>query len=157
MSQPFRVRRARPSDLDALVALEKTSFDHDRVSRAQWKRHLRSDSACVLVAVQAGKVAGCLLLFFRRGSRTARLYSIAIAQHARGRGLGAALLGAAEREARRRGCDAMRLEVRTDNSVAIALYEKRGYRRSDRIHGFYENGTDAWRYQKGLTFVTGAG
>ena len=150
MSQPFRIRRARSGDLDALVAVEETSFDHDRISRAQWRRHLRSDSACVLVAVQAGKAAGCLLLFFRSGSRTARLYSIAIAQHARGLGLGAALLEAAERGARRRGCDAMRLEVRTDNSAAIALYEKRGYRRCERIHGFYENGADAWRYQKAL-------
>src|SRR5690348_5975359 len=121
----IRIRRARPPDLDALVALEEASFDHDRVSRAQFRRHIVSDSAVVLVAEERGRVLGAALLFFRRGARAARLYSIAIARATRGQGLGAALLGAAEREARKRGRSAMRLEVRTDNAPAVALYEKR--------------------------------
>lgn len=147
---PARIRRATPADLDALVALEQASFDHDRVSRAQFRRHIASPSAAVLVAVEPGQVLGAALLFFRRGARAARLYSIAIAHAARGQGLGARLLEAAEREARRRGCATMKLEVRTDNVAAMALYEKRGYWRGARITGFYENGMDAWRYEKPL-------
>ena len=154
MPRPFRIRRARAGDLDALVALEEASFDHDRMSRAQWRRHLRSDSACVLVAELAGFPSGCVLLFFRRGTRSARLYSIAVGQRARGRGLGAALLKAGEREARRRGCDAMRLEVRVGNTAAISLYEQQGYLRRDRVEAYYEDGADAWRYRKALTFDT---
>jgi ribosomal-protein-alanine acetyltransferase len=150
----IRIRRARPPDLDALVALEEASFDHDRVSRAQFRRHIVSDSAVVLVAEERGRVLGAALLFFRRGAKAARLYSIAIAHAARGQGLGAALLDAAEREARKRGRSAMRLEVRTDNAPAVALYEKRGYQRRKREPGFYENGMDAWRYWKELASVT---
>jgi ribosomal protein S18 acetylase RimI-like enzyme len=146
----IRIRRARPSDLDALVALEEASFDHDRVSRAQFRRHLVSESAFVLVAEERGRLLGAALLFFRRGAQAARLYSIAIAQAARGQGLGAALLDAAEREARKRGRRAMRLEVRTDNTPALALYEKRGYVRRRREPAFYANGMDAWRYEKPL-------
>ena len=148
-----RIRRARPADLDALVALEQASFDHDRVSRAQFRRHLASDSAVVLVADARGRVLGAALLFLRRGTRAARLYSIAVAQAARGQGLGAALLEACEREARKRGCGAMRLEVRTDNAAAMGLYERRGYLRRTREPGFYENGMDAWRYLKELAPV----
>ena len=144
------IRRAAPADLDALLELEHASFDHDRVSRAQFRRHLAGASAAVLVAEHAGSLLGCALLFFRRGSRGARLYSIAVAHGARGRGVGAALLAAAEREARGRGCASLRLEVRTDNAAAIALYERRGYARIDRIAAFYENGADAWRYRKAL-------
>ncbi|MBS0432191.1 MAG: GNAT family N-acetyltransferase [Proteobacteria bacterium] len=143
------------ADLDALVALENSSFDHDRVSRAQWRRHLRSESACVLVAEQSRHMIGSALLFFRRGTHGARLYSIAIARHARGRGLGAALLEAAEREARLRFCRSIRLEVRVDNLAATTLYEKRGYRRERLEPGFYETGADAWRYRKDLTPATG--
>ena len=146
----IRIRHARPPDLDALVALEEASFDHDRVSRAQFRRHIVSDSAVVLVADQRGQALGAALLFFRRGARAARLYSIATAHAVRGQGLGAALLDAAEREARKRGRGAIRLEVRTDNKPAIALYEERGYRRRKREPGFYENGMDAWRYEKPL-------
>jgi ribosomal-protein-alanine acetyltransferase len=146
----IRIRRARPPDLDELVALEAASFDHDRVSRAQFRRHIASDSAVVLVAEERGQVLGAALLFFRRAAKAARLYSIATAQAVRGRGLGAALLRAAEREARKRGRSVMRLEVRTDNAPAIALYEKHGYVRRKREPGFYENGMDAWRYAKDL-------
>lgn len=142
------IRRATRADLDALVALEESSFDHDRVSRAQWRRHLRSESAHVLVAVRDGKVAGSALLFLRRGSRCARLYSIAVGHHARGQGLGATLLAAAEDAARARGRTAMSLEVRVDNAAALALYGRRGYLRSERLAHFYENGMDAWRYRK---------
>ena len=48
----------------------------------------------------------------------------------------------------------MRLEVRSDNPAAIALYERRGYRRIARLPGFYEDGADGWRYVKVLTTVT---
>jgi ribosomal protein S18 acetylase RimI-like enzyme len=104
----------------------------------------------VLVAAERGQVLGAGLLFFRRGARAARLYSIAIEHAARGRGLGAKLLEAAEAEARRRGCAALKLEVRTDNTAAITLYESRGYRRGARIPGFNENGMDARRYENPL-------
>ena len=147
---PARIRRAKPCDLDALVALENASFDHDRVSRAQFRRHIASTSAEVLVAEQHGQVLGAAMSFFRRGAKAARLYSIAIAHAARGQGLGAALLQAAEHEVRRRGCAAIKLEVRTDNASAIALYEKHGFRRVTCVPGFYENGMDAWRYEKPL-------
>ncbi len=148
------IRRATRADLDALLALEHGSFDHDRISRAQFLRHLGSGSALVLVVTQAGAVHAAAVVLFRRGARTARLYSIAVDAAARGRGYGAALLDAAERLARKRGCTGMRLEVRTDNRAAIALYERRGYRRRERLAGFYENGSDAWRYDKDLGAVT---
>jgi [ribosomal protein S18]-alanine N-acetyltransferase len=40
--------------------------------------------------------------------------------------------------------------VRQDNAAAIRLYERRGYRRIGAYAAFYEDGADAWRYQKDL-------
>jgi ribosomal protein S18 acetylase RimI-like enzyme len=90
------------------------------------------------------------VVFYRRNTHSARLYSLAVGTHARGTGLGGALLAAAEADARARGCTSMRLEVRTDNVSAIALYERRGYTRGARLPGFYEDGADGWRYVKVL-------
>jgi ribosomal protein S18 acetylase RimI-like enzyme len=145
------VHPATQADLDALVALERRAFSGDRMSRAQYRRHLGSASAAVLVAdtPQEG-LLGSALVFFRRGSALARLYSIATAPAARGRGIGGHLLGAAEDAARARGCRALRLEVRVDNAAAIALYERAGYRRIGSYAGYYEDGADAWRYEKHL-------
>jgi [ribosomal protein S18]-alanine N-acetyltransferase len=147
-----RVRRAELSDLDDLVALEQATFDHDQVSRAQYRRHLDSDTARVLVAsANHRRFLGTALVFFRKGSRTARLYSIASLPEARGKGVGTALIEAVEAAALQRRCDAVRLEVRTDNDSAIRLYERLGYRRiGGPLKGFYEDGSDAYRFEKSL-------
>lgn len=150
MSAAFRIRRATPADLDALVALERAAFTTDHLSRRQYRAHLRSPSAAVLAALDGTRLLGKAVIFFRRNSDIARLYSIAVADVARGRGVGAALLSAAEAAARRHGAGRMRLEVRQDNAAAMHLYERRGYRRFGAHAGFYEDGADAWRYEKGL-------
>jgi [ribosomal protein S18]-alanine N-acetyltransferase len=147
----YRVRLATPADLAALVRLEQDAFAGDRLSRAQYRRHLASPRAAVLIAVAAGAALhGSALVLFRRGSTLARLYSIATAPATRGHGIGARLLAAAERAARARGCRALRLEVRVDNAAAIALYERAGYHRIGRYSAYYEDGADAWRYEKPL-------
>lgn len=145
------VRRATVADLPALVQLERATFEHDRLSERQWHRHLQSDSAVVLVAVRGRALAGAAVLFFRSGSQVARLYSIATAASARGEGIGAQLLGACERVACRHRCDRLRLEVRQDNLAAQRLYERHGYRRIASVAVYYEDGADAWRYEKALT------
>jgi len=150
MTETYRIRRAATSDLDALVALERAAFTTDHLSRRQYRRHLQSTSAQVLAAVDRSGLLGKAVVFFRGNSTIARLYSIAVAHGARGRGLGEALLAAAEHAAERNGAQCMRLEVRPDNSAAIRLYERQGYRRFGDYPGFYEDGADAWRYEKRL-------
>ena len=151
VSKPaVRIRTAHRDDLDALVDLENRSFVTDRVSPEQYRRHIDGTSVSVLVAEADGRFVGSALVFQRRGSRRARLYSIAIDHHARGMGVGAALLRAAEAAARDNGRDRLYLEVREDNGAAIAMYESRGYVRGPTLHGFYEDGADARRYEKAL-------
>ena len=148
---PARVRRADPSDLDDLVVLEQRAFDGDRLSRAQYRRHLDSDSAQVLVASNGRHdFYGSAVLFFRKRSRLARLYSLATRPESRGLGVGAELLQAAAAIARRRGCRRLRLEVRCDNGAAIRLYERAGFRRIGAYPAYYEDGADAWRYEQTL-------
>ncbi|MEP6939294.1 MAG: GNAT family N-acetyltransferase [Rudaea sp.] len=146
----FSIRPAGSGDLDALLALEYSSFTTDHLSARQYRQHLHSATAAVLVAVDASGLLGKAIVFFRRHGDIARLYSIAVAQRARGRGVAKALLEAAERAARRRGCGRIRLEVRQDNVAAIGLYERLGYRRFAARAAYYEDGADAWRYEKAL-------
>lgn len=150
-SASVRVRRAESSDLDDLVALEEGTFDSDRLSRTQYRRHLDSDSALVLVAsANHRNFLGTAVVFFRKGSRVARLYSIASKPEARGKGVGTALLDAVEAAARQRRCHAVRLEVRDDNASAVRLYERHGYHHIGHYPHYYQDGTHAWRYEKSL-------
>lgn len=146
-----RVRRAENSDLDDLAMLEDRTFDSDRMSRAQYRRHLDSDSALVLVASANHRhFLGTAVVFFRKRSGVARLYSLATHPDSRGKGVGTALLEASEAAARQRRCRALRLEVRVDNAAAVKLYERLGYRRIGHRARYYQDGVDAWRYEKAL-------
>ncbi len=146
-----RVRRADLSDLDDLVTLEESTFDSDRMTRAQYRRHLDSASAQVLVASASHRrFLGTAVMFFRKRSGVARLYSLASHPDGRGQGIGTALVDAAEAAARRRRCRALRLEVRCDNHRAIALYERLGYRRLRSLAKYYADDADGFRYEKML-------
>ena len=49
-----------------------------------------------------------------------------------------------------RGIGLMRLEVQPANRAAIARYKKSGYRHTGRLPGYYNDGSDALRYEKNL-------
>jgi ribosomal protein S18 acetylase RimI-like enzyme len=138
------------SDLKALVALEEAVFTTDVLSRRSFRHFLAAPGATLIVAEEAKMLAGYALVLYPPHSRLARLYSIAVALHVGGRGLGPRLLAAAEEAATRRGRRAMRLEVHEHNTRAIARYEKSGYRLFGRHRDYYDDHGDALRFEKSL-------
>jgi ribosomal protein S18 acetylase RimI-like enzyme len=148
-SSPATLRTARATDLAALLALEG-QFPGDRLSPRALRRHLRNPRACLRLLLAERRPAGYALLLRRAGSDLARLYSIVVDAAQRGHGYGLRLLRDAERQARAGGATRLRLEVRCDNTAAIALYESRGFRRIGRIADYYEDGAPAWRYEVAL-------
>jgi ribosomal protein S18 acetylase RimI-like enzyme len=151
------MRRARPQDVEALAALEARVFSGDRLSRRAMRDHVASPTALMLVAEAGNGPVGYALAFFRAGSSTARLYSIAADPTAAPAGTGRALLAAVEEGALQRGASAVRLEVREDNTRAIALYERAGYRLQGRRAGYYQDGADALLYRRELAPSAGVG
>ncbi len=145
----MRLRQAHLADLDALVRLEQ-SFRSDRLSRASFRHLLRRGRAQVWVCEDRGAIAGNAVVLYRRGSNTARCYSLVVHPDHRRRGIARALLQRAEAAAVTRGCRAMRLEVRPDNRAALGFYRGNGYATTEKIAGFYEDGTDAFRMRKRL-------
>lgn len=139
-----------PSDIDALERMETGVFTGDRLSRRSLKRLLTSPSAELRIATLDGEIVGYGLLLLRRNSRVGRLYSLAVGTEYAGKGIGRSLLVAIERTAHARKCDVLRLEVRIDNSRAIALYHRLGYRDIGRRKTYYADGTDALRLEKEL-------
>ncbi|WP_309084026.1 GNAT family N-acetyltransferase [Chelativorans sp.] len=144
------IRPARASDIDTLVSIENSVFGSDRISRRAFRNHIGSKTALLLVAERNGAVAGYALSLYRKGSRPARLYSIAVADGHGSSGVGRALLAAVEKEAITRGRAAIRLEVREENARAIELYRRAGYRNFGRRDTYYEDGAAALRFEKHL-------
>ena len=144
------VRRSRQADLDALWELENQVFDTNRMSRRSLKRLMVSPSAAVLVAENRGRFAGAAIAQFRANCAIARLYSLAVAPHFTGRGIGSALIAAVEKVAQSRKCRFVRLEVHEKNRGAIVCYRKAGFTQFDRRHEYYEDKGHALRFEKPL-------
>ncbi|WP_342640871.1 GNAT family N-acetyltransferase/peptidase C39 family protein [Rhodoligotrophos ferricapiens] len=144
------LRPAEAADVPALVALEETVFETDRISARSFREFLRSDSAVVKVAMLDDEVAGYAIVLFRRNTSVARVYSIATAPFARGQRIGEQLMLALEGCATERDAMFMRLEVRPDNHAALALYKRLGYREFGRFLDYYADHSDALRLEKSL-------
>ena len=145
-----RVRAARPADAGEVERIEHAAFSSDRISRRGLRALITSASARMLVAESEDGLCGYALVLMRRGSRVARLYSLAVLPGAAGGGIGSRLLLAAEVAATAARAGTLRLEVRDDNAPAIALYERRGYRLIGRRADYYADGMAARRYARSL-------
>lgn len=149
------IRPAAVEDLDALLALEQAAFANDRMTRRQLRHMITRAQAVFLVAIQGAEapsdsLLGDVLVLFNRATSVARLYSIAVAEMARGRGVGRALVAAAERATWARKRAYLRLEIRRDNLPSQRLFESLGYRRFGVRAGYYQDKMEALRYEKTL-------
>jgi aminoglycoside 6'-N-acetyltransferase len=149
-SATFTLRSATPADAEALAALEHASaIHHASIDPDRWRvpsldevaahrrrslaRHPRDEG---IVAVADGRVIGMIELWLKRPGdpdsaligRVRADLGISVAPEWRGRGVGTALLRAAEAWARARGVERMTLDVDAANDAALRLYERVGYR-----------------------------
>jgi GNAT superfamily N-acetyltransferase len=92
-----------------------------------------ADPAHVLVVAERdGHIVGTLQLSFlpglaRRGALRAQVEAVRVAQSQRGAGLGAAMMGWAIAEARRRGCALVQLTSDKARTDAHRFYERLGF------------------------------
>lgn len=149
------IRTALISDVDTLVELEACCFSSDRLSRRSFRHHVNAKHSELAVALDSHthQLLGYALTFLHRGTRLARLYSLAVHPEARGRGIAQQLLQHQESVACDHGRLFMRLEVAKNNASAIKLYEASGYRIFGEYCDYYEDHSDALRMQKQIHHV----
>lgn len=95
------------------------------------------------------QLAGYALLLFHQGTQLSRLYSIAVKPEFRGQRIAQSLVEQCERAALDQGSTTLRLEVREDNTAALKLYEKMGYKTLKLLIHYYDDLCDGRRMQKG--------
>lgn len=124
-------RRARPSDLAALVALDRACFGHRAWSARAWREAVTAPDWMTVVIERDGAVAGASVLI--PDLPRASLASIAVAPEWRRRGLGHALVADAIARARAASARWLSLEVDRANRGAIELYRREGFAVSRRF------------------------
>lgn len=91
----------------------------------------RQPHALVLLAFEGATAVGIAVCFFGfstfRAKPLLNVHDLAVVPARRGRGIGRALLAAAEERARAAGCCKLTLEVQDGNARARAVYERFGF------------------------------
>ena len=151
------IRKAAATDIEQLLRLEALAFQGDRLSRRSFRRWLKHQGCVFLVSEGEGALCGYILVILRRGTRLARLYSLAVDPACRGQGVASQLIEQAEKAAGDAGALYMRLEVAGHNSAAIKLYRKLGYTQFGLYQDYYEDHSDALRMEKCVQRLTPAG
>ena len=144
-------RKATLIDLENLLSLEHSCFIDDRISRGEFRALLKKTTADILIAESANQLIAAAVLYYRKHSTIARLYSFAVHPTHRRTGIASALNSFMENEIKSRNANQLILEVRQDNISAINFYLKTGYKQFGTYPKFYEDGTDAFRMKKDLT------
>lgn len=144
------IRLAKPDDLDGLHELELSCFASESFSRRQMKRLFGSKNAIFLVYEETNVTLGFAIGLIRnhRSDATGRLYSLDVAEAARGKGIGKLLLDALEARFKSLGISRIYLEVTPKNERAVGLYLRRGYEKKEVIKNYYKDGSDAIRMMK---------
>lgn len=152
--QTVTFRRASPDDLDTLEQIENRCFEGDRLNRRSLRNWIKAPHGEFIVALKQDRVVGYGLVWCHKGTRLARLYSLALLPDMRGSGTAARLMRELESATAGRGYLFMRLEVSKSNASAVALYRRSGYRVFGEYHDYYEDHSDALRMQKTIRYLS---
>jgi ribosomal-protein-alanine N-acetyltransferase len=137
------IQRMRWWHIDDVLPLEQDLFDDDRwTARTYWSELGQLDTRHYVVALEGDTVVG--YAGFCDYPDEGFVQTIAVSREAQGQGVGAQLLQELLDEAARRRQSRVLLEVRSDNTRAISLYERFGFRRAGVRRGYYQpSGADA--------------
>lgn len=143
VSPGLRLRPVTRGERDELMRMLRRFYAEDRIALDEPRVRRGLDQlladpglGAALFAEAGGERVGYLVLGWcfsiEQGGRHVLIDEIYLEPHARGRGLGGALLAAACDWARGQGAEIARLEVNRHNARARALYLRSGFRDDDR-------------------------
>lgn len=148
------IRKAKLEDLIHVMEINRNALP-ENYSPEFFSSLLEEHGQYFLVAEREGHLIGYVMCRIETGfSFSASLQSplrprghivsLAVDPDHRRQGIGEALMLAALEEMRKHGIKESYLEVRVDNTPAIATYEKLGYTKSKRVDLYYADGTSAY-------------
>lgn len=102
------------------------------------------------VAEAGDEIVGFLIAKQHPSERLGHIITVDVVKPWRRRGVGKVLMDAAEQWGRQQGLEAITLETAEDNLAAQRLYAVRGYKKYEKLDGYYADGTAAWSMIKWL-------
>jgi ribosomal protein S18 acetylase RimI-like enzyme len=150
MPQEWKLRPGREDDIRPMYMLDLVCFDEPfRFNLRSMRQFVLQDNAIVLVAESGNRLVGFVVVHLVE-KNAAYVVTLDVVGELRRRGLGGALIAAAEVAAKQAGAQRMVLHVSTDNHAAIGFYERHQFAWARPCAEFYGPGLDAALYEKCL-------
>jgi len=127
------IRAAEAADAEALADLMTQLGYETRASEMEMRMEaIRvNKNYATFVAVSKGKVCGMIGTFtcytYEHNSPSARILALVVSEKMRGRGVGRALIDAAEKDLARKNISRIAVNTRFERKDAHEFYEKLGY------------------------------
>jgi ribosomal-protein-alanine N-acetyltransferase len=148
-----QIRQAAPSDIAAIIGIEKESFI-DPWEQSAFLEALTYYPTTYFVAVADGAVVGFVIGGLEDTGENiyGHLCNIGVSPRYRRRGIGKLLVRRVEHQFAVELATAVQLEVRVSNTAAQRFYRRMGYRHVFGIDSYYANGEDAFVMMKWFRF-----
>lgn len=160
---PYQVRRMQPSDIPAVVALDRRVFS-DNWPESVYIQELYFNTNAYYFVLQPTtllrtnlswpwrKAAAAPIIGYVGGRLEAdiangHISTLAVAHDWRGRNLGEYLLFTELSTLMEAGAESVTLEVRVSNTLAQALYHKYGFKVHTTLRNYYADAEDAYLMQ----------
>jgi len=136
------IRCVQPQDLFSVIKIAHESLP-ERYTPTLFNSFYESFPQGFLIAEIHHKIIG-FLVGIKIHDRCAKILMLSVNKKQRRQGVGSALVHQFLHELLSQNIDIVDLEVRTNNTIAIAFYKKHGFDVQEKISGFYQNGEDAY-------------
>jgi len=137
----LRVRDVSIADIDRLCEIEKGCFVEEAFTKRQISQLLTDYNSIGLAASENGKIVGFIIgmIYLDRKAVTGHILTIDVSLDHRRKGVGQMLLQEMESIFAQKGVQACLLEVRENNTAALNLYRKLGYKQTGKLENYYGN------------------
>jgi len=150
MSAKITLRPYVSADFESLYEIDQACYEPAiAYSRRELRNYLRFPGADCIVAEAEKNLVGFILT--AHGKSWGYIVTIDVLADYRRSGVGTLLLAEAERRIAAEGVREISLETATDNTSAIAFWQKHGYRKRGVKKGYYPGRRDAFSMSKLLT------
>ncbi len=130
----FKIREFNPLDLNAILSIEKDSFNKDTFDKETFIEFYRTEPYGFLVAEHDDKIIGYIITSVRRDYN---IISIAVSPEYRKNGVGSSILKKGLEILESEDIRNARLLVRKSNKVAHKFYEKNDFKKVGTLPCYY--------------------
>ncbi|MEM2143879.1 MAG: N-acetyltransferase [Candidatus Jordarchaeaceae archaeon] len=144
------IDKAELKDLNILHKIERESFPRNAFPKSFLKYLIIHHNSIFLNAKIKGEIVGFIAGLIQDAYPLSRIYTLEVKPEFRRKGIASKLLQTLENEFRKRGAIVSTLEVEVNNTAALNLYQKFGYKKVRVLEDYYGKNRNGFEMTKNL-------